>query len=153
MGVTDGWGFEGGQSCVVPGGVADTGEPCSDPVLQVGPADASAPGTGVTVSGTCTLVCLDDLTDDDGTGATDGWGWERGLSCVVPGSPADPGIAEACEIEIPMSTPGGMVDDGSGNCVPVCMDASTDETGEGWGYENETSCIVAGGRADTGTAC
>ena len=40
----DGWGFEAGQSCVVPGGLADTGESCSDPVLAEGPADPSAPG-------------------------------------------------------------------------------------------------------------
>ena len=58
-GATDGWGFEAGQSCVVPGGMADTGEGCSEPVLATGPDSASTPGTGVLINGTCTLVCAD----------------------------------------------------------------------------------------------
>lgn len=159
-GVTDGWGFEAGQSCVVPGGAADSGEACDDPVLATGPDTPSVPGTGVLINGSCTLVCSDASTDADAAGATDGWGYERGVSCVVSGGTSDPGAeAEACT-EIPpeptTSTPGGMVLVGD-TCFPVCMDDSTDADAEGvidgWGYEDEATCVVAGGAQDTGMPC
>lgn len=159
-GEVDGWGFEGGQSCVVPGGMADTGETCSDPVLATGPANPSTPGSGVVVGGMCRLVCMDDSTDADDNGVTDGWGFE-GVSCVVPGGTVDPGAddGEACTPDTPtggMSTPGGTVDVG-GTCFPVCMDDSTDadENGatDGWGWEDEASCVVPGGPQDTGMPC
>lgn len=153
-GVTDGWGFEAGQSCVVPGGVADTGVACDDPVEPTGPENPSTPGSGTLVGTTCTLVCMDASTDADASGVTDGWGWERGQSCVVSGSAAD--TATPCELTLPTSTPGGTVLVGT-TCTPVCMDDSTDadEAGvtDGWGYENEASCVVPGGPADTGTPC
>lgn len=159
-GVTDGWGFENGQSCVVPGGVADTGAVCDDPVLDTGPDTPSMPGTGVLINGSCTLVCTDASTDPDAAGAVDGWGYERGVSCVVPGGPSDPGAeADACS-EIPAeptsSTPGSMVLVAD-TCFSVCMDDSTDADAagvtDGWGYEDEATCVVAGGAQDTGMPC
>jgi len=159
-GATDGWGFEAGQSCVVPGGLADTGEGCSDPVLATGPESASTPGTGVLINGTCTLVCADASTDADSSGATDGWGFERGVSCVVSGGTSDPGAeAEACT-EVPpepgASMPGGTVQVG-GTCFAVCLDDSTDADAagvtDGWGYEDDATCVVPGGAQDTGTPC
>ena len=158
-GATDGWGFENGASCVVPGGAADTGVACDNPEVPTGPETPSTPGGGVLVGGECRLVCMDDSTDADAEGVTDGWGFEQGVSCVVSGSAADTG--EACEYVPPEptenpSTPGGTVDI-DGTCYPVCMDDSTDadETGatDGWGWENEESCIVPGGVADTGVPC
>jgi len=159
-GVSDGWGFEAGQSCVVPGGMADTGEGCSDPVLAEGPESASTPGTGVLINGMCTLVCADASTDADSNGATDGWGYERGVSCVVSGGTSDPGAeAEACT-EIPpepgASTPGGSVQVGD-TCFAVCLDDSTDADAagisDGWGYEDDVTCVVPGGAQDTGMPC
>jgi len=156
-GTLDGWGFEQGTSCVVPGGAADTGEACDNPEIPTGSETASTPGGGVLVGGECRLVCMDDSTDADASGVTDGWGFEQGVSCIVSGSAADTG--EACDYVPPEggeSTPGGTVDIG-GTCYPVCMDDSTDDDGtgtlDGWGYENEESCIVPGGLADTGVAC
>jgi hypothetical protein len=150
----DGWGFEGGQSCIVPGGAVDTAVACSDAVLETGPDSPSTPGSGVLVGGNCTLVCLDDTSDADDAGATDGWGWERGQSCLVPGGTSDPGAGNECTLELMDSAPGGMVDVG-GTCTAVCVDASSDPDGDGWGYDDASmaSCVVPGGRADTGVAC
>lgn len=158
-GVTDGWGFEMGTSCVVPGGAADNGETCDDPKYNEPPADPSTPGSGVLINDDCTRVCNDDSTDDDGSG-TDGWGWEYNASCVVPGGVVDPGADQACtDFEMPMaSEPGGTVDV-DGTCYAVCLDDSTDDDGmgnlDGWGYDEAAmeSCIVPGGMADTGMPC
>ena len=80
------------------------------------------------------------------------------MSCVVSGSAAEPGIDLVCT-DVPgsaASTPGRMVDVG-GTCHPVCMDGRTDpdDSGmtDGWGCENEASCVVSGGVADTGMPC
>jgi mannan endo-1,4-beta-mannosidase len=43
-------------------------------------------GNGRVVDGTCTTVCSDASTDPDAQGATDGWGYERERSCLVPDS-------------------------------------------------------------------
>jgi hypothetical protein len=38
------------------------------------------------------------------------------------------------------------------NGYPYCVNgSSTDPDGDGWGWENSASCVVRGGRADTGT--
>jgi mannan endo-1,4-beta-mannosidase len=43
-------------------------------------------GNGRIVGGSCTLVCVDASTDPDAQGSTDGWGYERDRSCLVPDS-------------------------------------------------------------------
>ena len=53
-----------------------------DPVLPPG----IALGNGRLVDGTCTPVCADASTDPDAQGVTDGWGYERDRSCLVPDS-------------------------------------------------------------------
>jgi mannan endo-1,4-beta-mannosidase len=50
------------------------------------PAPVAAGGNGRLVGGACTLVCLDDSTDPDAQGQTDGWGFERDRSCLTPQS-------------------------------------------------------------------
>ncbi|MGW4803568.1 cellulase family glycosylhydrolase [Kitasatospora sp. NPDC004272] len=37
------------------------------------------------------------------------------------------------------------------NGYPYCASASSDPDGDGWGWENSASCVVRGGKADTGT--
>ncbi|MEU1422020.1 cellulase family glycosylhydrolase [Kitasatospora sp. NPDC086009] len=37
------------------------------------------------------------------------------------------------------------------NGYPYCVSASSDPDGDGWGWENSASCVVRGGRADTGS--
>src|SRR5688572_19518285 len=43
-------------------------------------------GNGRIVGADCTLVCADASTDPDAQGQTDGWGFERGRSCLTPQS-------------------------------------------------------------------
>jgi mannan endo-1,4-beta-mannosidase len=43
-------------------------------------------GNGRIVGADCTLVCADASTDPNPQGQTDGWGFERGRSCLTPGS-------------------------------------------------------------------
>ena len=38
-----------------------------------------------------------------------------------------------------------------GLAAPICESARSDPDGDGWGWENEASCIVAGGAADSGS--
>jgi len=41
-----------------------------------------------------------------------------------------------------------------GECYPLCADASLDPDGDGWGWEDESSCIVVGSAPySQGTAC
>ncbi|MEU7619116.1 carbohydrate-binding domain-containing protein [Micromonospora rifamycinica] len=37
------------------------------------------------------------------------------------------------------------------NGFPYCTSAASDPDGDGWGWENNRSCVVRGGRADSGT--
>lgn len=42
----------------------------------------------------------------------------------------------------------------SGTCHPLCTDGSADPDGDGWGWENEASCVVVGSDPySQGTAC
>jgi len=43
-------------------------------------------GNGRLVGGACTFVCSNASTDPDAQGQTDGWGFERGRSCLTPES-------------------------------------------------------------------
>ncbi|HTV21571.1 MAG TPA: cellulase family glycosylhydrolase [Polyangiaceae bacterium] len=43
-------------------------------------------GNGRVIGDDCTLVCVDASTDPDAQGLTDGWGFERGRSCLTPES-------------------------------------------------------------------
>lgn len=40
-----------------------------------------------------------------------------------------------------------------GMCRPLCSSADSDPDGDGWGYENEQSCLVEGAPAAMGPAC
>lgn len=59
---------------------------------------------------------------------SDGWGWERGDSCVVPGSAAAHSI------------------------TPECSPAVTDPDGDGWAWESGHSCTVSGGASSSHSA-
>ncbi len=49
---------------------------------------------------------------------------------------------------------GGLFREIGGNCYPVCVDPGTDPDGDGWGWENEASCVVLYSDAyHSGTSC
>ena len=114
----DGWGWENNASCVVRNGRADSA------------------GTGVASNGY--PYCVNGASSDpDG----DGWGWEFSASCIVRGSGADSG-----------GSSGGSGGSGGGtasNGYPYCVNGwASDPDGDGWGWENNASCIVRDSAAD-----
>ncbi len=92
-------------------------------------------GPGLEVGGTCFPVCGAGAVDPDG----DGWGWENMASCIVQGSPPSVG-ADSCGDAPP--TDGGL--QVGGTCFPLCSAGAIDPDGDGWGWENMASCLVAG---------
>lgn len=157
----DGWGWEHQDTCIVPGSrPAAEGIPC-----VVESSDCNGDGYLLTIDGeeTCLPPCqYGALTDVDDTCMPDGdgWGYEQGANCLVPGSPAAP-ESLCCNVTprtgLPPAGSGYMADsDESGVfgdsadevCMPPCgPDASYEEGCDGWGYEGGLSCIDPDGIA------
>jgi len=77
--------------------------------------------------------CLYSDSDADG----DGWGWENNASCIANGSsvsPSVPNVAAATDTSQQPAT-----------SRPVCSSPAADSDGDGWGWENNTSCIAISG--------
>jgi hypothetical protein len=94
-------------------------------------------------------VCESDATDPDG----DGFGFENDVSCVVSTPSGDLSMAdETAEENSP--TDQETADDATVESVeetaadgitsfPVCISDATDPDGDGFGFENDVSCLVA----------
>jgi len=130
----DGWGWENHQSCVV---TPDT--PGSDPIDNTAPAKESP--SNLNRHPACTLAS----SDPDG----DGWGWENQRSCYVSDNGGDQVVNDNGDPDL---QPGSDNADDSDPVVevasgdrkhPYCELASSDPDGDGWGWENSRSCIVA----------
>lgn len=82
-------------------------------------------------------ICQNADSDSDG----DGWGWENHRSCVVDGSSASAAVAS-----VPAQSTGQTAGQSSSQTSlsqnPVCSSAAVDSDGDGWGWENNTSCVV-----------
>lgn len=132
----DGYGFEAGRSCVVAGSAPTVTASRCMPAAPVDPG--IPPGDGFSISGTCHARCLSAASDPDPvTGATDGWGYEMGHSCVVAGSAPAMGA-------IPCIPPVAATGDGyqvGALCVPACMHANLADA-MGYGYEAQQTCVV-----------
>lgn len=114
----DGWGWENNRSCIV----AETN---TSPTPTV-----STPS--VTSNTTSTPQCLTASSDHD----NDGWGWENGQSCKVATTITVSPVAAPSPVSpvTPVSsTPTG---------TPICQNASSDHDNDGWGWENNASCIA-----------
>ena len=63
----------------------------------------------------------------------------------------------SCESLQPAPGAGGAVSEGSlrdGTCYPYCPNGAVDDPdGDGWGYANDQSCIVASSAQDSGQPC
>jgi len=144
-GVTDGYGWEGLQACVVAGSAAAmTATPCPAPVYP----DPPAPGDGVQVSdGSCNPLCASSITDPDADGVSDGWGYENQHSCVVAGTAAALGGLPCDPMLPPRGTGDGIElpdDAGTLVCHPLCQDlVGAAPDANGWGWENDATCIVS----------
>ncbi len=88
-------------------------------------------------------VCTENALDNGG-----GWGWENEQSCRWPSSqlpvadsPPDPGA----NVPGPVTVPGiGWIDG-----RPVCLTDASDGNSDGFGFENNRTCIVASGTTAT----
>jgi hypothetical protein len=138
----DGYGFEGGRSCVVSGSKPATGaSPCQPPP----PDDMGiAPGDGFYIDKTCHPPCASDASDADASGVKDGWGYEMGRSCIVVGS-APAMMAIRC---IPTAAASGDGYKVGTLCVAACTHAEWADA-MGYGYEAQQTCVVAGSPAAT----
>lgn len=121
----DGWGWENGQSCLV------TAE-------QTAAADDNGAGDSTTVINGVP-VCSSPAFDPDG----DGWGWENNGTCIVAAGSAVVSVA------ISPTEASATGDSSAANGPSVCSSSAFDEDGDGWGWENNASCIVVAGSTGT----
>jgi Stigma-specific protein, Stig1 len=141
----DGYGSEAGRSCVVVGAQPSVGATaCVPPPIAV----MIPPGDGYYIDAVCHPRCANDRTDPDPvTGVRDGWGYERGATCIVVGSaPALQGL--------PCIPPAAATGDGyqvTTTCVPACRHPELADA-QGYGYEAQQNCIVDGSLASVQNA-
>ena len=78
-------------------------------------------------------ACQSATSDSDG----DGYGWENNASCLVTTTSASqPG---------PIPSNSGQTNSGqTSSGLPACVSASSDPDGDGFGWENNASCLVGG---------
>ena len=127
----DGYGWENNASCLVGATTAaDT-------------ATSSNSNTGIdTNSGL--PVCASAASDSDG----DGYGWENNASCLVTAATSNGGSAVVAPAPAAPAAPAGG--------PPACVSASSDPDGDGYGWENNDTCLVtaatgSGATSGTGT--
>ncbi len=95
----DGYGYEFGSSCIIPGGkVAMTSLPCTTGT-PLGDGGATAGGPGRLLGDSCTRICTVTTTDAMGNG----YGFEFGASCLIPGTAAA-AMGLACQVGVPEPT-------------------------------------------------
>ncbi len=145
-GAVNGYGWEGQAACVDPASaVGMMATPCEPPPPVVPPT----PGDGGVYTGdACHPFCSSTATDPDDMGLSDGWGYEHGQSCIVAGTAAAIGGVACDPMLPPLGTGDGvLVNDGMGGtvCHPLCRDVvASMPDANGWGWENDTNCILAG---------
>ena len=133
----DGWGWENNRSCVISAS-GPAPQSSQTPAAQAQPAPTPQTQTD---SATGAPVCLSSVSDTN----NDGWGFENGRSCVVT---AQSGSASAATSVI---TPGvapppvAARAPGFQNGNPICLTDASDAGNNGFGYENDRTCVVAPG--------
>lgn len=142
QGDVDGFGFEGQRTCIVAGTRAELeAAGCEVAARSVPPG-----GRGIYRETRCVPVCSSARTDPDpATGQTDGWGYERGRTCIVAGTAAALAGLPCAPVEAPLADGNGVEatnDAGRRDCQPFCRDPlHSDPDGDGFGYEHETTCV------------
>ena len=123
----DGYGWENNDSCIVNGAIT--------PPSNSGSGSNSGSNSG---SGLRWPACVSAASDPDG----DGFGWENNDTCqVTSNSSAGTGSSagSGSSAVTPSSSSGGR---------PSCVSASSDPDGDGYGWENNDTCLVT---SSTGT--
>jgi len=173
----DGWGWENFRSCraefpaaapalPTPVDVAPAAQPLPAEPLSTeqrfatcndSSSDPDGDGWGWENNASCIVdnnrppVCESANSDPDG----DGWGWENNDSCIVDTSDTQNEITE-----VPDTTSSQDGNDSSGSEEktnttvaqhPLCESASSDPDGDGYGWENNSSCIASPNTSSTDT--
>jgi mannan endo-1,4-beta-mannosidase len=89
----------------------------------------------------------------------DDWSYETGMSCVIPGT--NTGRNQSCTTGQPLPAPEArpgvvVVDAGLARCAPLCIittSLAADPDGDGWSYENNSSCVVPGTTTASNQRC
>lgn len=118
----DGWGWENNRSCRVVSSDRNV------------PQSAAAP----TVSNEFDQ-CDSVAADPDG----DGYGWENGRTCLVASSSAS--LAKKATDDTAAPPPVAAATAGTVNGNPVCLTDSSDSGNNGFGFENNRTCVVVSG--------
>jgi len=125
----DGWGWENNSTCVVGNGGGNNNANANNNSSAT--ASVSAGGDP---------VCSSAVSDHDG----DGWGWENNRSCVVGNSGGNNAAGSANNNNSAVNNnSSGAVAAVTGNGDPVCSSAVSDHDGDGWGWENNRSCVFS----------
>ena len=153
----DGWGWENDQSCrVMAGPAGTTGPDMSIPDTSI--PDTSIPDTSIPdTTGPDTTgpeptstdnaggipICQDPASDPDG----DGFGWEQNASCLVgssdTGTPQPDASPESPTTPTPDTTITEPTRTDNAGGIPICMDPASDPDGDGFGWEQNASCLVS----------
>ena len=146
----DGWGWENHRSCIVSTVITDPEQPTETDPDTDEPATTTPPYQGRHP------ICTGTNPDPDG----DGWGWENNRSCFVldddaETGPIDDDDASGDPVEDDDTDGDSGTDpaeddedadtdpaDPEQSSHPVCELASSDPDGDGWGWEDNRSCIV-----------
>jgi len=146
---TSGWGWENSQSCIAYSTCADAGgiggtpptpeptaaptpEPTTAPTPQPTPQPSSAPSSQCNWYGTNYPLC---------NSTASGWGWEDNQSCIAYSTCADAGGINNNPTPVPTATPSPTQEPGNPD-YPTCANASSDPDGDGYGWENNQTCII-----------
>ena len=92
-----------------------------------------------------TPVCSSAASDSDG----DGWGWENSRSCIVDSSiPANSSSPANSSTPVISATPVNTSAAASTSGFPACSSSQFDSDGDGYGWENDRTCIVGSASAN-----
>jgi len=89
--------------------------------------------------------CSTSVTDTDG----DGYGWENNQTCIVSNAAFEPNTPAAAEVTTAEATTDNTID--LLTLFPACSSAAVDDNGDGYGWENNQTCVVSDAPSVTNT--
>ncbi len=118
---------------VVSDGRANANLPTTVATAPVPPVNPAVVGANIPASTIAT--CLTNESDPDG----DGYGFENGRSCLVPPEAAP----QTLSVTISTDDANTDVDSPLPRSQDYCLSAESDPDGDGYGYENFATCLIA----------
>ena len=93
-------------------------------------------------------ICSSSASDPDG----DGWGWENQASCIVTADSDSSAAATSVITPGVAPPPVAAATPGFSNGNPICLTDASDAGNNGFGYENNRTCVVVNGVTATRNA-